>query len=302
MLRIRNWSGNFETHESRKLKRLDWVSVPNDLLDIRYRTLIDHPDGAAHFGAWLVIIEVASTCKPRGSLMDGGLGLTARHLGMKSGLPVALFDAVIPRLTGIGWLEEIADDPGEPAAKPGESAEAPEDFRENLRIHNRDITIQDNTEQLCASDDALLSDLPPALSIDDPPFESLERPALFPVTGESLDPQKERREFRERQDQWFESWWEAYWLKKSRKRAREAFGRRVRTPERFQEIMTATRAQSAEMLSREPQHRPHGATWLNGERWADEALEPAKAAAAAVGAVASGIQGAMRLLKERGGL
>jgi hypothetical protein len=33
--------------------------------------------------------------------------------------------------------------------------------------------------------------------------------------------------------------------------------------------MEATRAQSAEMLSREPRHRPYGATWLTGERWTD---------------------------------
>jgi hypothetical protein len=125
-----------------------------------------------------------------------------------------------------------------------------------------------NGKNICASDARLSDSLD--LSIDNPPFDTLEPHGLFPVP-ESLDPQRERREFRERQDQWFEQWWEIYWLKKSRKRAQESFDRRVQTKERFQEVMEATRAQSAEMLSREPQHRPHGATWLNGERWNDEA-------------------------------
>jgi hypothetical protein len=98
---------------------------------------------------------------------------------------------------------------------------------------------------------------------------------MLPVS-ESADPQKERRRLQVQQDQWFEEWWGAYWLKKSRKRAWESFGRRVRTSERFQEIMAATHAQSVEMLAREPQHRPHGATWLNGERWNDEAVEASR--------------------------
>jgi hypothetical protein len=34
--------------------------------------------------------------------------------------------------------------------------------------------------------------------------------------------------------------------------------------------MRATRAQKPEMLMRDAHHRPHGATWLNGERWEDE--------------------------------
>lgn len=81
---------------------------------------------------------------------------------------------------------------------------------------------------------------------------------------------EERRRLNAQQDAWFEEWWAAYWLKKSRKRARAAFGKYVRTEARFREVMAATRAQNPEMQRREPQHRPHGETWLNGERWNDE--------------------------------
>src|SRR5215472_10957945 len=78
LLRIRDWERNFETHESRKLKRLGWVGISNDLLDIRYRTL------------WIAIVEVASVCKVRGTLCDSGVMLTARHMAMKSGIPEAV--------------------------------------------------------------------------------------------------------------------------------------------------------------------------------------------------------------------
>jgi hypothetical protein len=65
-------------------------------------------------------------------------------------------------------------------------------------------------------------------------------------------------------------WWTEYWLRKAKKPAREAFAKRVTTEERFLQVMTATRAQRAEMLSKEPVKRPHAATWLNQERWEDE--------------------------------
>lgn len=127
---------------------------------------------------------------------------------------------------------------------------------------------------ICASGDARLID-PPLDSINDPPFGTTEPDALFPG-GQHNRGKNERPRLQAQQDSWFTEWWAVYWLKKSRKRAREAFGRHVTTEARFQQVMEATRAQSAEMLSREPQHRPHGATWLNGERWADEPAEAPK--------------------------
>jgi len=72
------------------------------------------------------------------------------------------------------------------------------------------------------------------------------------------------------QAQWFATWWDEYWLRKAKKAAHVAFLKKVKTEERFERVMCATRAQKSEMLSREPGKRPHGATWLNGERWEDE--------------------------------
>ena len=80
----------------------------------------------------------------------------------------------------------------------------------------------------------------------------------------------------EQQQSWFILWWERYWRKTARAAALTAFCSAVATQETFDAVMAATKAQSAEMLSREERHRPHGATWLNGERWADEPSKPAK--------------------------
>jgi hypothetical protein len=75
------------------------------------------------------------------------------------------------------------------------------------------------------------------------------------------------------QDVWFSEWWAAYWRRVARKDAREAFAKHVKTEDRFQQVMAATRAQSPGMLAKEERFRPLGASWLNGERWQDEITE-----------------------------
>ncbi len=121
-------------------------------------------------------------------------------------------------------------------------------------------------------------------SIDDPPFVTTEPNALFPLElppaaatskGKAATP---RGELSAEQKTWFNAWWAEYWLRKAKKPARKAFGRHVQTAERFAKVMAATRAQKPEMRNREASKRPHGATWLNDERWDDE-IEAAKAAA-----------------------
>ena len=76
------------------------------------------------------------------------------------------------------------------------------------------------------------------------------------------------------QERWFTTWWATYWLRRGKKPAKAAFVKHVRTEARFQQVMDATQAQRAEMLAKDPQYRPYGATWINGERWEDETTPP----------------------------
>jgi len=123
-------------------------------------------------------------------------------------------------------------------------------------------------ENICASPagTAHVSDSGPLL---------LTEPAIL-IPVEPKPPRKAVVGLTAQQEIWFEQWWAAYWLHKGKKVARQAFGKQVRTVEMFERVMAATAAQSAEMLRREPQHRPHGSTWINQERWEDESAEPAK--------------------------
>jgi hypothetical protein len=107
--RIKNWDKHFENNRTRELKRLDWVPIPNKMDGDGYTDLVDHPNAAAHLGAWLAIVEIASRQDPRGTLPVGRHGL-AKTLSRISRLPVELFEEAIPRLIGeVGWLEEVPE-------------------------------------------------------------------------------------------------------------------------------------------------------------------------------------------------
>ena len=93
-----------------------------------------------------------------------------------------------------------------------------------------------------------------------PDHPRLVRPAVQAETSEAAG--------------WFAQWWAIYWHRDAKKAAQKAFTRNVRTEARFQQVMAATKAQAAFMLSKEKTFRPLGATWLNGERWEDELSAP----------------------------
>jgi hypothetical protein len=249
-LQVRDWDQHYENNRTRGMKHTAWVPVPNKQDNEGYVQLVSHEHGAAHLGAWLAILQIASRCEVRGTLLrKDGRPHTAASLALISRLQVAVFDAVIPRLIDIGWIE-ILD-------APQEGAEIPHDPAVRVRgvdQERKERTEEKGTEQKCASSEARV----------DGDSHSYRKKQTGPTNNLIVQ-----------QDAWFTEWWGSYWLHKSRKTARAAFGKHVKNQERFKEVMRATKEQSAEMLGREPSKRPHGATWLNGERWTDELLEAA---------------------------
>jgi hypothetical protein len=107
--RIKDWKKQYENHRTRELMQMNWVPIPNKMDGIGYTELVEHPNGAAHFGAWIAIVEIASRQDPRGTLPTVR-GSTSIALSRLSRFPVTLFEEVLPRLLSpeIGWIEEIA--------------------------------------------------------------------------------------------------------------------------------------------------------------------------------------------------
>lgn len=72
LYRVRNWEKLYENNRTRELKRMDWVPVPNKHDGDSFTSLMAMPDGIALFGAWNLILQVASKCDPRGTLLRDG--------------------------------------------------------------------------------------------------------------------------------------------------------------------------------------------------------------------------------------
>jgi len=108
--RVTEWKDSFENNRTRELKKVNWVPIPNKQDGDGYTVLVEHKNGAAHLGAWLSIVQIASKCDPRGTLVrDNGKPHDAATLARMSRLPVKIYEEVLPRLIDdeIGWLEII---------------------------------------------------------------------------------------------------------------------------------------------------------------------------------------------------
>lgn len=110
LFRIKDWDQHFENNRTRDLKELRFVYFPNKHDGDGYTQLVDHPDGMAHFGAWCLIVQIASRCNPRGTLIRaGGIPHDAVSMARRTSAQAQQFEAAIPRLLDpIGWLEIVS--------------------------------------------------------------------------------------------------------------------------------------------------------------------------------------------------
>lgn len=108
LYRIRDWDRHFENNRTRGLKKLSWVPMPVKHDGDGYTELLDHPAGAAHFGAWCALVEVAGKCAERGTLLrDTAEPHNSATLSRLTRIPASVWDEALPRLVKIGWLEEV---------------------------------------------------------------------------------------------------------------------------------------------------------------------------------------------------
>jgi hypothetical protein len=122
-----------------------------------------------------------------------------------------------------------------------------------------------NRENLCASGDACVGDaVPPSVPGKTSPEKRKSRKngLLSPLSQE--------------QQEKFEQFWSAYWRKKDRVPSQWAFHDLIGdSDERFQGLMAAMERDREEMMRRQPDKRPYGATYIHKQPWQDgEEPEP----------------------------
>lgn len=113
LYRIRHWDRLYENNRSRRVTDLRWVPIPNSHDGENYTTIITHKDGAKIFAAWILLLQVASRCSPRGILKRAnGQPHTPPSLATKTRAPEAWFELALPILEGLQWVqsEPVADE------------------------------------------------------------------------------------------------------------------------------------------------------------------------------------------------
>lgn len=102
MIKIVGWNTIYETHETRKLKRLSWVPIQNKHDGSGYRRIAAHERNCEIFTAWILMLELASKNKERGILPQ-----SAEDMAFKTGYPKDIFELAISVLSqpDINWIE-----------------------------------------------------------------------------------------------------------------------------------------------------------------------------------------------------
>jgi hypothetical protein len=110
LYRIREWNERYENNRTRELKKLDWVPVPNKQDGEGYTLTVLQDCGPALLGAWLVILQTASKCGIRGTLMrDTGKPHDANSIARLTRFPVGLIEQALDWFTSdeMQWMEII---------------------------------------------------------------------------------------------------------------------------------------------------------------------------------------------------
>lgn len=103
---VTKWSEHYENNRSRQIADLTWVPIPNGHDGDGYCALMQEAKGGEIFAAWILILQVASRCNPRGKLIrDNGTPHTAQTLAMRTRGKVEWFTTALPILLEIGWLQ-----------------------------------------------------------------------------------------------------------------------------------------------------------------------------------------------------
>lgn len=105
-MRIVGWARYQHADSKRYASGMPWVKCPTSHTGLGYLEIMDHADGMAHFGAWVLILQVAAKCPPGGILVtDSGKPILARELALKTRGNADIFSSAIDRLVTVGWLE-----------------------------------------------------------------------------------------------------------------------------------------------------------------------------------------------------
>lgn len=212
VLRVVDWTRHFENNRTRDLKRMGFVCVPNKMDGDGYTELLDHVDGDRHYACWIALLQVASKCDPRGTLLrDGDRPHDSRSICRISRMRFEVMEKAIERLISIGWLERISISGEEVTKIPQDGAGKPQEGAEKHPLNGME-------------------------------WNGEERNGIEKEIG-GKPPRKSK--VREAYDSDFESWWQAYPRREGKK---QSFAEWKSAVDRISERVGGERAKAVEFL------------------------------------------------------
>lgn len=107
LYQIAKWNEIYENNRSRQVKDLSWVPIQNKMDGENFTQIMGHPKGAMIFAGFILMVELASRCTPRGCLVRGnGQPHDVRTMSAKCRCPDVWFSTAIDYLiANTDWLE-----------------------------------------------------------------------------------------------------------------------------------------------------------------------------------------------------
>lgn len=107
--RIKDWDKIFENNESRKLKNLNWVPLPNSWEGLGYARVTKHKNAVTILAAWPLVVQIGSKCPQRGLLAKVDAPLSVEDMTDLTRMPVQMFERALEALADplIGWIEVV---------------------------------------------------------------------------------------------------------------------------------------------------------------------------------------------------
>ena len=110
-LRIKHWENLYENSRSRRVEKAAWVPIPNKHDGEGFCRIMDEKNGLEIFACWILILQIASKCKPRGSLIrEDGSALDIFSIMLKTRMSKSkakVLERAISMILQIGWLERV---------------------------------------------------------------------------------------------------------------------------------------------------------------------------------------------------
>ena len=191
---IADWDEKYENADTRKRKTLFWVLVPNRHDGLGFCTIMENEDALEIFGAWILILQVASKADTRGALTSSkGRPYSAQQIATMTRAPVEKISAALDVLVGIGWIicTDLPPRPDEPARHPDEPARHPDApagvgkspvlKRERKKERKKDSPLPPQTSSMGGGGVGI--EIPPPLSDDSVFVETWKRWCNYHATN-----------------------------------------------------------------------------------------------------------------------